>query len=490
MAGANQAIVHIVHNGGARSEERLNGQFKYLTRDGTIPGERSTRYGTTITLDELENCANSWIRQNGAYPKTTSRRESKTDLTTHIVVSLPVNTDRDIAKQIGREWASELFASGECGGVYDYVAFFHDDRPHPHTHVVVHRKPLSGEKLRISHRNPDINYDSMREKLAEIAMRHGVLLDASSRESRDLPPSTLSAARYRVLLRQGVIVREHGEDEGSNANYYVDDPDLASSLAVSSSDGASLYGGSTAGDSPRSPATDIYGSDLDEYSQAPLTYEGSDAEAMDIASDEETDQIETDHVMDVEPSSESPGSTELVQHMDTHERGSGQLDDEHSRELANFSEARRRDRRDEQIDQELLAGPSRRRVPGRSVHEISERSEPQQDPPLADKEVSPIQQPRQTKGERIRRKSALMARLRDTPARRERRRRLKLELIERRRAEHAKNEAERIARIEERYGKLRQTKERQQRAALDRERDPTAKQRSTENRENPRGRTS
>lgn len=476
MAGVNQAIVHVVHNGGARSQDRLNGQFKYLTRDGAILGERSTRYGTTITLDELENCANNWIRQNGAYPKSTSGRESKTDLTTHIVVSLPVDTDRDVAKQIGREWASELFASGDYGGVYDYIAFFHDDRPHPHTHIVVNRKPLRGETLCISHRNTEINYDIMREKLAEIAMRHGVLLDATSRESRGLPPSNISTARYRMLLRQGVVVREHQENEESNTNYYIDDPDLFRSPSVSLLDSDSPDDDSCSGDSSRPPSPDIYGSDQGE------NYD----ERMDDISGASSAQVEADIAMGDDDVPQSLGDPAASENVIPSEIESDQPENEG---VVNETATRRRDKRKraDHVENDINEKPSKRRAVGADVQDVAE----QEQLPIAESGSGPVRRLRRSKGERIRRKAALMARLRDTPARREHRRTLKLELIERRKAEHAKIEAERIVQIEKRYGKLRETKERKRRAAtMDRGLEPRLEQQVRRGRMTGRDRTS
>ena len=128
---------------------------------------------------------------------------------------------------MGRAWADEMFNSGRYGGKWDYVTVFHSkttDVPdkateHPHLHVVVNRRGLDNEGawLKISKRDPHMNYDNMRETLAEVARERGLELDATSRAERGLEKDNTknSLAQHHMRLRAGDTPMPDAFDQAS-----------------------------------------------------------------------------------------------------------------------------------------------------------------------------------------------------------------------------------------------------------------------------------
>ncbi|MEL6475656.1 MAG: relaxase/mobilization nuclease domain-containing protein [Pseudomonadota bacterium] len=196
MSAPQQAVLKQVRNGGATKSKSISNQMNYLTRNQELEAERSERYqGITIAdREQVAELSRSWTAQaqNGI------RGAGDQQMTTHLVASFPPGTDDEKAKEVGRAWADEMFNSGKHGDKWDYVTVFHNDTDHPHMHVVVNRRGLEGDWLKISKRDPHMNYDNMREVLAEVAQEHGLDLEATSREARGLGKDTelTQAQRY------------------------------------------------------------------------------------------------------------------------------------------------------------------------------------------------------------------------------------------------------------------------------------------------------
>ncbi|MCW0021367.1 relaxase/mobilization nuclease domain-containing protein [Rhizobium sp. BT-226] len=213
MSGPRQAIVHIPRNGGCKSIKRLRKQLCYLDQDEDVVLELSERHGgAQMSRAEYEDWARLWAEQTGHYLNGESLYDGEQDLTTHIIVSFPPGTDHGAAYAAGRAWAEDVFGSGRNGGEWDYITAFHTNRPHPHVHVIVNRRSLAarGEWLAISHRNRFLNYDTLRETLADAAWNQGIELDATSRGQRGLQGRGPTTAEYRRQAR--VEFRNHFEE--------------------------------------------------------------------------------------------------------------------------------------------------------------------------------------------------------------------------------------------------------------------------------------
>ncbi|MBX5242750.1 relaxase/mobilization nuclease domain-containing protein [Rhizobium sp. NLR22b] len=235
MPEAAQAIVHIVRGGGCQTISRICKQWQYLSQNGKVQLRRSERYGGGVMeVDEFETQARAWAEQTGKYIEGQRLIDGHQELTTHIIVSFPPGTNEEDAHAAGRAWAEAMFGLGrnrigdgadDTSDMFplqnawrdrpewDYVTAFHTNRPHPHLHVVLNRRALSarGEWLAISHRNQFLNYDTLREGLADVAYEYGIALDATSREQRGLEGHGPTREQYRQ--RANIEFRNHFEED-------------------------------------------------------------------------------------------------------------------------------------------------------------------------------------------------------------------------------------------------------------------------------------
>lgn len=213
MAERPQAFIRIVPRGGTKTPQQIVNQWEYLCRKGELELQLSARHlGIPLKHGSIPTKARSWAWETGNYIESEDdqdNQERDQDLTTHIIVSFPPGTDQDAAFAAGREWAHEMFGSGNGGGRYDYLTAFHTDREHPHLHVVVNRRELLGrEWLKISRRHPHLNYKALRTKMVAISRRFGIEFEATSRADRGISEPPMTYARYRRLEREKRITSE------------------------------------------------------------------------------------------------------------------------------------------------------------------------------------------------------------------------------------------------------------------------------------------
>jgi hypothetical protein len=223
MPETSQAIVHIVRGGGCQTIKRICSQWEYLSRKGELELQFSERHGAgVLPYEEFEIWARRWAEQTGKYIDGVRLSDGHQELTTHIIVSFPHGTDEGAAHAAGRDWAESMFGSGQNGGEWDYVTAFHTDKPHPHLHVVVNRRALSArsEWLAISHRNRFLNYDTLREGLADVAYDYGIELDTSSRAQRGLEGRNPTRAQYRQWAR--IEIQSHTEADAETIDLATD----------------------------------------------------------------------------------------------------------------------------------------------------------------------------------------------------------------------------------------------------------------------------
>jgi type IV secretion system T-DNA border endonuclease VirD2 len=206
-----QAIIRIVPGGGARTVTQIYNQWTYLSRKGEMQLQRSERHlGAMLPTAQHKALAASWAVQTGSYQLGQSEEDSVQELTTHIVVSFPPTTELVAAFAAGRAWAEEIFGSGRNGGTFDYLSVCHSDRPHPHVHLIVNRRAFEGHWLKISRRHAFLNYDRLRSVLVDIACRHHIVLEATSRAQRGLADRPITYAEYRRRARQAIAISAAG----------------------------------------------------------------------------------------------------------------------------------------------------------------------------------------------------------------------------------------------------------------------------------------
>jgi len=210
-----QAIIRIVPAGGSKTAKQIHNQWMYLSRQGEVPLQRSERYlGVMLPHKKLKELARSWAVETGNYQIGQPSAESVQELTTHIIVSFPPGTEAAKAFATGRAWAEEMFGSGRNGGTFDYISACHTDRAHPHMHLVVNRRAQEGHWLKISRRHAYLSYDKLRLTLVDVACRHGIVLDATSRVERGILDPPITYAEYRRQARKGSAVARRDKAEG------------------------------------------------------------------------------------------------------------------------------------------------------------------------------------------------------------------------------------------------------------------------------------
>lgn len=227
-----QAFIKFVLKGGTKTAARLQNQMDYLGRKGEIALERAERYqGNPVNKQDYARIAAEWFNQ-----ANTGGTQNRRDFTTHLIVSFPAETNHASAKAASRAFAAEMFGSGNYGGRFDYITAYHTNKPHPHLHIMVNRRSLEDDNwLKISSRDPHMNYDNMRQVVVETAAKHGVYLEATSRNERGITGNPIAIEDYYRLARDDVFFstsskprdERHDSDTLDPDEYETDDRNLS-----------------------------------------------------------------------------------------------------------------------------------------------------------------------------------------------------------------------------------------------------------------------
>lgn len=178
-SGHRSAVFKAIRSGGTHTRAQLSNQLAYLTtKSSFIVDSRGVLDGKKqLSPDEIKSVVDRFAARwdQGFNPKMGH--------TTHMLMSFPVGTRgsdvRDIASAV-----SERFFATE-GRNFDYLIAVHEDRAHPHAHVVLNRRSQEGEFFYLG-RHHDFNYDSFREAMVEEAQKLGVRLEATRRIDRGI----------------------------------------------------------------------------------------------------------------------------------------------------------------------------------------------------------------------------------------------------------------------------------------------------------------
>lgn len=201
-----QAIIKVVEGGGRRTAAQVVDQLRYLSRGGKLQIDRAARYpGQQLLPNNFAQFARDWLEQTGNYNPGQSDVQSEQDLTTHIVISFPAETDRGRAYAAGREWVERMFGMETEWGNFDYLTAYHTDTKNPHFHVVINRRSYDEQWLRIARRHTHFNYENMRNVFAEVADHHNIHLDTTSRAERGITEPAPSDGQYWQRHRQQLI---------------------------------------------------------------------------------------------------------------------------------------------------------------------------------------------------------------------------------------------------------------------------------------------
>lgn len=175
--GYSPAIFKPISKGGCHTGAQLKAQLTYLTtKSSHILDSRGTHDGKkTLTGAEIDRVVRRFENQWG------ERHSPKLGHTSHLLMAFPVGTSGEEVRAI-TEAVCERFFQGE-GSQFDYIAAIHQDRAHPHAHIVLNRRSKDGEMFFLG-KDHHFNYDAFRAAMVEAAQVHGIRLEATRRLDR------------------------------------------------------------------------------------------------------------------------------------------------------------------------------------------------------------------------------------------------------------------------------------------------------------------
>ena len=175
--GHRAAVFKPVRSGGCQTKKELSNQLEYLTTKsshivdsrGVLDGKRQ------LNADEIKGVVDRFSGRwsEGFRPKMGH--------TTHMLMSYPVSTKGEDVRDISAGVCERFFANDERN--FDYIIAIHEDRDHPHAHIVINRRSQEGEYFYLG-RDHHFNYDDFRTAMVEEAEKVGVRLEATKRVDR------------------------------------------------------------------------------------------------------------------------------------------------------------------------------------------------------------------------------------------------------------------------------------------------------------------
>ena len=148
------------------------------TKSSHIIDSRGTYDGQkTLDGNQIEKVASRFADRWG------ERFNPKMGHTTHLLMAFPVGTRGTDVRDIAQDVCERFFEQGPSR--FDYIVAVHEDRAHPHAHVVLNRRSPDGEMFYLG-RDHHFNYDDFREAMVTAAERHGVRLEATRRLERGI----------------------------------------------------------------------------------------------------------------------------------------------------------------------------------------------------------------------------------------------------------------------------------------------------------------
>ena len=194
--GYSPAIFKPISKGGCHTGAQLKAQLTYLTtKSSHILDSRGTHDGKkTLTEAEIDRVVRRFENQWG------ERHSPKLGHTSHLLMAFPVGTSGEEVRAI-TESVCERFFQGE-GSQFDYIAAIHQDRAHPHAHIVLNRRSKDGEMFFLG-KDHHFNYDAFRVAMVEAAQVHGIRLEATRRLDRGV-------TTYRADIDEVYKARDEG----------------------------------------------------------------------------------------------------------------------------------------------------------------------------------------------------------------------------------------------------------------------------------------
>ena len=207
-AGHRAAVFKAIRGGGTHTKSQLSNQLDYLTTKSTHIVDSSGFLDGKSKLDrgEIKDLTERFAKRwDGGF-------KPKLGQTTHLLMSLPIGTRGEDVRDIATDVAERFFQTDE--GHFDYIIAVHEDRDHPHAHLVLNRRSQEGEFFYLA-RNHRFNYDDFRLAMVEEAEKYGVRLEATRRIDRGevhYPPRTREVYAAKEEGRTPVERERVGKD--------------------------------------------------------------------------------------------------------------------------------------------------------------------------------------------------------------------------------------------------------------------------------------
>lgn len=184
--GHRAAVFKAIRGGGTHTKSQLSNQLAYLTTKSTHIVDSSGFLDGKAKLEgkEIKDLTERFAKRWSAGFKP------KLGQTTHMLMSFPIGTRGEDVRDITANVAERFFQTDD--GHFDYIIAVHEDRAHPHAHIVLNRRSQEGEFFFLG-RDHRFNYDDFRLAMVEEAERFGVRLEATRRLDRGVvhyPPRT------------------------------------------------------------------------------------------------------------------------------------------------------------------------------------------------------------------------------------------------------------------------------------------------------------
>lgn len=175
--GHRAAVFKAIKSGGTHTKAELSSQLEYLTtKSSHIVDSRGVLDGKkTLSGDEIKGLTDRFSSRwdDGFRPKMGH--------TTHMLMSYPQGTRGEDVRDITAAVCREHFQNDDRN--FDYIIAVHEDRAHPHAHIVLNRRSQEGEYFYLG-RDHHFNYDDFRLSMVEHAEKVGVRLEATRRLDR------------------------------------------------------------------------------------------------------------------------------------------------------------------------------------------------------------------------------------------------------------------------------------------------------------------
>ncbi|EAQ01436.1 T-DNA border endonuclease [Pseudooceanicola batsensis HTCC2597] len=200
-AGHRPAVFKAIQGGGTHTKSQLMNQLDYLTTKSTHIVDSSGFLDGKAKLeakdikDLTERFAKRW--DAGFKPKLGQ--------TTHMLMSFPIGTRGEDVRDIATDVAERFFQTD--AGHFDYIIAVHEDRDHPHAHLVLNRRSQEGEFFFLG-RNHRFNYDDFRLAMVEEAEKYGVRLEATRRVDRGVVHYPARTSEVYAAKEEGRAPRE------------------------------------------------------------------------------------------------------------------------------------------------------------------------------------------------------------------------------------------------------------------------------------------